>query len=127
MGRRDHDPIGEMRGPSAVVDEDRVRDDRCRCVAVGRIHVDIDLVRREVDVAGDEIGAVDRSGKPADHHVVDGMRREDFEGGLEGRLGQAVGVAADVERAIRALRRPIPADRLGRRDDVRFVERAVQR
>ena len=76
--------------------EDGVRDDGRRRVAIGGVDPDVDAVRDE-----------------------------DLEGGLEGRLGQRVGVAADEQRAVRALRRAVPADRLGDGHDVRLVEGAA--
>ena len=75
-----------------------MRDDRGRRVAVGGVHAHVDAVRDE-----------------------------DLQRGLEGGLGQGVGVAADEQRAIRTLLGAIAADRLGHRDDVRVVEGAVER
>ena len=98
MGRRDDDPVREVIRAPAVVAEDRVRDDRGGGVAIGGVHSHV--------------------------HAV---RDEDFERGLEGGLGQRVRVATDEQRPVRALTGAIPADRLGHRDDVRFVEGAVER
>ena len=51
---------------------------------------------------------------------------EHLEGRAPGRLGQAVRVAADEERAVEALRDAVVDDRLRRREDVVLVERRVQ-
>ena len=75
-----------------------MRDDRGRRVPVCRIHPDV--------------------------HAV---RDKDLQRRLERRLRQPVRIAADEQRSVGALRGSIPADRLGHRDDVRLVERAVQR
>ena len=52
---------------------------------------------------------------------------KNLEGGAPGGLGQCVGVTADEERAINALARSVFDDRCGDRDDVCFVELAVER
>ena len=86
------------RPSAAVVDQDRVRDDRRRRVAVGGVDPDVHAVRDEAP-----------------------------QGRLERRLGQGVRVAPDEQRAVGALAVAVPADRLGRRRDVRLVEGAVER
>ena len=63
--RRDDDAVGQLVAPSAVVDEDRVRDDGRRRVAVVGVDPNVHAVRDEAS-----------------------------QGRLEGRLGQGVGVAA---------------------------------
>ena len=83
---------------TAVVDEDRVRDDRGRRVAVGGVDPDVDAVRGQ-----------------------------DPERGRHRGPGQRVGVAADEQRPVGALGRAVAADRLGRGGDVRLVERGVER
>ena len=98
VGRRDDDPVREVLRAPAVVAEDRVRDDRGGGVAVGGVHAHVDAVRDE-----------------------------DLQRGPERRLGQGVRVAADEQRPVRALAGAIAADRLGHRDDVGLVERAVER
>ena len=57
----------------------------------------------------------------------DAVRGEHLEGGALRRSRERVGVLAHVERAVDALAAPVFADRLGDREDVRFVERAAQR
>ena len=72
----------------------------------------------------------DRGGRVAVggvHPHVHAVRDEDLQRGPERRLGQRVRIAADEQRPVRALTGAIAADRLGHRDDVRLVERAVER
>ena len=94
--RRDHDPVGGARRPPPRLWV------RIACEITGR---------RRVAVVG------------VDHHVhaVGGQHLEDR---AEGRLGQRVGVAAEEQRAVDALRRAVVADGLADRQDVRLVERA---
>ncbi len=72
-----------------------------------------DAGRRRVAVGG------------VDQHV-DAVGGEHLERGRPGRLGERVGVAPEEQRAVDRLARPVLADRLGHRDDVGLVERAVE-
>ena len=91
-------PSASVLAATAVVDEDRVRDDRRRRVAVGGVDPDVDAVRGE--------------------HLE---RR------LERRPRQRMGVATDEQRPVGPLALAVAADRLGGGRDVRLVERAVER
>ena len=82
----------------AVVDKDRVRDDRRRRIAVRGIDPDLDAVRGQ--------------------HPERGVHR---------RPGQRVGVATDEQWPVGSLTLAVATDRLGGGGDVRLVERAVQR
>ena len=103
--RRDDDAVGQAgaggadagRGAGAVRREDRVRDGGGGRVGVARVDPDLD--------AG---------------------RCQHLERRLPGGERQAVGVAADVQRAVRALAPPVLDDRRGDGDDVRLVEGGVE-
>ena len=69
-------------------------------------------------------GVAGRRRRPATVDVVGG---EHLQRGGPRRLGQRVGVAADEQRPVDALRGPVLADRLGGRQDVRLVEGAASR
>lgn len=94
--RRDHDAVGERFGPATVVGQDGVRDRRRGRVAAALLHEDVHAVRGE--------------------HLDRGPLR---------RLGQRVGVHAQVERPGRARVAPVLDERLADRGDVVFVERSV--
>ena len=98
--RRHDDAVGEAAAGRtvAVGDEDRVRDRGGRRVAVGGIDADVHPVR--------------------DQHLERRPPR---------RLGERVRVAADEQRPGVALGGPIAADGLGRGQDVRLVERGLER
>ena len=97
---RDDDAVGEAACPScraAVGPDDRVRDGRRRRVGVGRVD-------EHRDVVGDQ-------------HLDRGRPR---------RLREAVGVAAEEQRAVVPLLLAVVADRLRGRGDVLLVERRPQ-
>ncbi len=109
VARRHDDAVGEattgrrrgIRGghrAAAIGHDDRVRDGRRR---------------------GEPVAAVDPD--------VDAARDEDLERGPRRGLAQGVGVAADEQGAVVAAQLAVAADRLGRREDVGFVERATER
>ena len=95
--RGDDDAVGQVAVAAAVERQDRVADGGRRRVAVGR-----------VDHRHDVVGG---------QHL---QRRHPR------RFGQRVGVAADEQRAGRALRLPVLRDGLRGGQDVRLVERGVQ-
>ena len=94
--RRDDDAVREMPGATAVVHEDRARDDRCRRHAL--------------------IALDDRL------HAVGG---EHLERRALSRLGQCVGVLPHVERAVDPPDTAVVADGLGDRGDMGLGERAA--
>ena len=95
--RRDDDAVGQVGVAAAVERQDRVADRRRRGVPVGRID--------------------------HRHNVIGGQHLQRRH---PGGLGQPVRVAADEQRAGGALRGAVLDDRLGGRQDVVLVERAVQ-
>jgi hypothetical protein len=96
--RRGHDDaVGESRAAAPVVGEHGVRDG-----GGGRVPV----------------GVVDEH-----RHAVGG---EHLQGGDPRRLGEGVGVRAEEERSVRALRGAVLADGLAGRGDVVLVERGGQ-
>ncbi len=98
VGRRDDDPVGEIRSAGAIVGEDGMGDDRRRRVALAVVDPDVHLVRRE--------------------HL---------EGAGPGGVGERMGVGAEEERAGDGLLSPVVADGLGNGEDVGLVERAIER
>ena len=95
--RRHHDPVGQAVGAPPVVGQDRVAQGGGRRVPVAAVDADL--------------------------HVVGGKH---LEGRYPRRLGQAVGVLGDEQRAVGALHRPVLHDRLGRGQDVELVEGGLQ-
>ena len=96
--RRDHDAVARVLGAAAVVDEDRVRDDRRR--------------RHAVVALDDRLDAV--GGQHLERRPL-------------GRTGEGVRVLAQEQRAVDPLRPAVLADRLGDRQDVGLGEGAVER
>ncbi len=101
--RRDHDAVGQTAvAPPAVmqfvVDQDRVRHRRRG---------------RELAAAGE--------------HRLHTVRRQHFQRTLQRRLRQGMGVRTDEQRAVDALALAVFADRLADRQDVPFVEAALER
>jgi hypothetical protein len=72
----------------------------------------------------DRVGDGGRGRVPARgvHHHVHLVAGQHLDGGAERRLGQPVGVAAQVQRPVDALPASPAADRLGHGEDVRLVE-----
>ena len=95
--RGDDDAVGEAASSSPVGRQDRVADRRGGGVAAGGVDQHRDVVGRQ--------------------H----LQRAD-----PGRLGQGVGVAAEEQRPVVALRLPVLADGLGGGQDVRLVEGGVE-
>ncbi len=98
VGRRHDDAVGQPVAAAAVVRQDRVGNDGGRRVAAGGVHPDL-------------------------HAVF----REHLERAREGRLRQRVGVDPEEERPVDPLPLPVEADRLRDGEDVRLVERVVER
>ena len=98
MRRGDDNAVGELLASPAIVDEDRVRDDRRR--------------RHPVVLLDDGV------------HAVGG---EDFERRALGGPGKRVRIPPHEQRAIGALQAPEVADGLGDGQNMGFVERAAQR
>ena len=95
--RRDDDPVGSPLRPAAVVGQDGVRDDRRR-----------------------------RRGVALGHEHLHSVRGQHLERGALGRLGQAMGVLAEEERAGDSLSCTVLAGGLDDRQDVGLVEAATQ-
>ena len=96
--RRDHDAVGEALFAAVVVGQDRMRNRRRRRIAVVLV----------------------------DHHL-DVVCREHFERARQRRLGQRMGVDPDKQRTGKTGALPMIAQRLADRDDMRLVERMVER
>src|SRR5260370_38871273 len=61
-----------------------------------------------------------------DHHV-DAVARQHFQSSSESRPGERVRIKTDVKRAADALLFAVKTDGLGYREDMRFVERVLER
>ena len=96
--RRDHDAVGKPALASSIVSQDRVRDSRCWRVAAV---------------------AVD--------HRLDAVGGQNFERTGKRRHRERVRVHPEVQRTVDILTFPIKANRLADREDVRLVERGVER
>lgn len=96
--RRHDDPVGRRVGATAVVGEDGVADRRGRRIPVAAVH--------------------------HRYYVVGGQH---LQRGDPGRLGEAVRVPADEQRAGNAVGGAVLDDGLGDRQDVRLVERPIER
>ena len=91
--RRDDDAIGETRGSSLVVSQDRARDDGGRRIPTVLVDHDLDAIRSK--------------------HLNRTRQR---------RLGQSVRVNSDEQRSCQAGPAAVVTDRLRRRQDVIFIE-----
>ena len=98
MRRCDDDAVREAALATAIVGENCVRDDRSRSVAIVSI----------------------------DHHV-DAIGRQHFQSAGKSGLRKRVRIDADVERSVDALLLAIEANRLRDCEDVRLVERVIER
>src|SRR5262249_16522639 len=98
MGRCDDDAVREAALATAIVGENRVRDYRRRSVTVVSV----------------------------DHHV-DAIRCQHLQGAGKRGLRKSVGIEADVERPVNALLLAIKANRLRDSENVRLVERVIER
>ena len=96
--RRDDDTIGKSAGSAPVVTQDRMRDHGCRRITAALIDHDVDAV----------------GGK----HFYRADQR---------RLRKRMGIDADEQRAGKPGFAAVVTDRLGRRQDMVFVERVLQR
>ncbi len=94
---RDHDAVGQSAGAPAIVAEHRVRERRGRRVSQCLVHHHLDIVGRQ---------HLERAG--------------------EGGLGEGVSILGQEQGTIGAVGRPVFTDGLGNRQDVAFVERAVE-
>ena len=94
----DDDAVREAVLAAAIVGENRVRDYRRRSVAIVSI----------------------------DHHV-DAIRCQHLQSAGKSRLRKRVGIGSDVERSVDALLFAIEANRLRDCEDVRLIERVIER
>ncbi len=93
----DDNAVGHTGSSAAVVRQYGMRNDRRRRIASGAIH-----------------------------HDIDPVGRQHFDCADERRFRQRMGVHAEIERTGDALRSSVVADRLGNRQNVRFVEAAFE-
>src|SRR5215813_9471245 len=98
MGRCDDDAVREAALATAIVGENRVRDDRSRSVTLVSV----------------------------DHHV-DSVGYQYLQSAGKSGLRKRVRIEADVERAVNALLLTIKANRLRDCENVRLVERVIER